>query len=250
MTEVAVTFSIASWAAWAPGIQDLTDWSAWIRGERTGLQSDQPDVSFLPPLLRRRLDRVGRMALYVAWQCAGNRVGLPLVFASRHGFLARTVQLLDNLAQHETLSPAAFSLSVHNSAAGLFSICRDDRSPSTALAAGGQTLAAAILEGIGMLIEGRTEVLVVYTDEIPPPEYTSYLGMNEPDFAVGMLLAVPNRELPQYRLIASPGVTNGRQLDVALMELLVEDVPILHLSLGESDLQLVRVDEHLAYTNH
>ncbi|EQD52842.1 hypothetical protein B1B_10544 [mine drainage metagenome] len=120
MTGVTREFSIAHWAAWAPGVNDLLGWRAWINGECSVSVGQQPDVGFLPSLIRRRLDRVGRMALYVAWQCAGDRMGLPFVFASRHGSLTRTVQLLDSLSQREPLSPAAFSLSVHNSTVGFF----------------------------------------------------------------------------------------------------------------------------------
>jgi len=244
VTEGIGRFCISRWSAWAPGVQDLSAWHAWIRGTRFEAPDQQPDVSFLPALLRRRLDRVGRMALHVAWRCAEGHAGLPLVFASRHGSLARTVELLECLARDEPLSPAAFSLSVHNSSAGLFSIARADRSPATALAAGPRTMAAAVLEGVGMLTEGAFAVLVVYADETPPPEYRIYVEPDAPVLALGLLLTVPDGKQPLCQLTPGRGIATGPNPEVALMEFLVDDVSVVRLDAGESGWQLERLSAH------
>ena len=238
-------FSISSWCAWAPGVQDSSAWRAWIRGERIPAPDQQPDVSFLPALLRRRLDRVGRMALHVAWHCAEGHSELPLVFASRHGSLTRTVELLDSLDQGEPLSPASFSLSVHNSTAGLFSIARADRSPATALAAGTATLAAALLEGVGILTEGADAVLVVYADETPLPKYKVYMQVHEPVFALGLLLTVADGKQPLCRLVQGSGAATGQRPEAALMEFLLEDTSIALLDAGGSGWRLERVGGHV-----
>jgi len=52
------------------------------------------------------------------------------------------------------LSPTLFSLSVHNSVAGLFSIARGDRGAATAMAAGLDSLGLSILEGANMIAGG------------------------------------------------------------------------------------------------
>jgi hypothetical protein len=202
-------------------------------------------VSFLPALLRRRLDRVGRMALHVAWHCAEGHSELPLVFASRHGSLTRTVELLDSLDQGEPLSPASFSLSVHNSTAGLFSIARADRSPATALAAGTATLAAALLEGVGILTEGADAVLVVYADETPLPKYKVYMQVHEPVFALGLLLTVADGKQPLCRLVQGSGAATGQRPEAALMEFLLEDTSIALLDAGGSGWRLERVGGHV-----
>lgn len=142
----------------------------------------------MPALLRRRLGFLGRMALSVAWRCADGEPALPSVFASRHGELDRTVELLQSLARREPLSPTEFSLSVHNSAAGLFSIARRDRSPASAVAAGEDSLAAGMLEGIGLLADGQPQALVVYADADPPAPYRGHIGVGSPVFAVAILL--------------------------------------------------------------
>src|SRR4051812_6705411 len=101
---MALTFSILDWKAWTPA-HDL-----------------QPDVSVIPAMLRRRLSPIGRAALSVIMPLADSQGAMPLVYVSRHGDLNRTLGLLQDLALGEPLSPTAFSLSVHNATAGLFSI--------------------------------------------------------------------------------------------------------------------------------
>jgi hypothetical protein len=114
---------------------------------------------------------------------------LPTIFASRHGELSRTVAMLHALAADEAPSPAAFSLSVHNSAAGIFSIARGDPAPSTALAAGEETLLWALLEAtIRLAADPLSPVLLVYADEPLPGEYQAFSKASEPAHALALLL--------------------------------------------------------------
>ena len=74
---------------------------------------------------RRRIERLGRMAIQAACWCQeAEESGVPLVFASRHGDVARSADLLNSLADDAALSPTAFGLSVHNAVAALYSITR------------------------------------------------------------------------------------------------------------------------------
>ena len=97
---------------------------------------EAPDVGFVEPMLRRRLSSLARMTLCVAQACtadhAHERGRLRLVYASRHGELARTTTMLEALAARQELSPTVFSTSVLNASAGLFSILHKNRAPATA----------------------------------------------------------------------------------------------------------------------
>lgn len=136
-------------------------WSSWPAGTTT-----TPDIGFVEPLMRRRLSTLSKMALKVAHDCASEDQAVRLVFASRHGELRRTAGILDDIAAGEPVSPTAFSLSVLNAMAGIYSIARRDRSPSTAIAAGAQTLGYALLEAHAQYAaDPSTPVLVVYADE-------------------------------------------------------------------------------------
>jgi hypothetical protein len=132
-----------------------------------------PPVDFIPAMQRRRLSRLSRLSLAAAYSCAGSNHQLPTVFASRHGEIHRTLGLLSDLVQNEPLSPMAFSLSVHNTASGLYSIATGNTAPSTAIAAGLDTLPMAIIEAIGQL-QRHDEVMVVYAEEPLPAEYSQF----------------------------------------------------------------------------
>jgi hypothetical protein len=149
-----------------------------------------PDVRFIEPQLRRRLGPLAKMMLHVAHDCAGDVPDLRLVFASQHGELNYTVSLLKALASSEALSPTTFSLSVHNAAAGMFSMLRADPAASTALAAGGETLGHALMESYCQLdADPERPVLMVYADGPLPVEYSEFAARPQRARAVAILLS-------------------------------------------------------------
>ncbi|HEY1027062.1 MAG TPA: beta-ketoacyl synthase chain length factor [Pseudomonas sp.] len=184
-----MNFQIEGLRAWAPGLESEDDWRAWCSAP-TVVPDDQqqPDVSFLPAMQRRRLSRLARMLFHVAWPLAEGQGPLPLVFASRHGETPRTLAILNELAKDEPLSPTQFSLSVHNAIIGLWSILRDDNSEMTAMAAAGDGLEQAMLEAGGMLAEGAGAVLLVIAEELPPDLYTPYIDDVPFSYALALLL--------------------------------------------------------------
>jgi len=217
-------FGVSRWQAWAPGVSDPAGWRAWLKDEGEADPEALPDVSQLPPLLRRRLDRCGRMALHTAWPCAAGLTSVQSVFASRHGALSRTLELLDALARQETVSPASFSLSVHNSTAGLFSIARGDRGAATAMAAGADTLAMSLLEGANLVAEGAENVLVCYADDTLPPPYDSFVsGVNaHHPFAVSLLLTSAE-DAPLRCRLTRADTASDEAPEAALMRFLLDE---------------------------
>jgi hypothetical protein len=90
----------------------------------------------------------------------------PVVFGSAYGEMATTMELLELQASSGQSSPLRFQLSVHNTAAGLLSIALGNRGFSTSIAAGTNTFAMAMLEGIVYLNHaGANEVAVLVADE-------------------------------------------------------------------------------------
>ena len=157
VSKESVHFSIVSSAAWAPGVETNDAWRAWAKDEYMITRGKDPSVKNMTPMLRRRAGFAAKMALEVAYQCLGNRTGVPLVFSSRHGEAARSADLLLELAGGAPLSPTSFGLSVHNAPAGLFSIARVDHANSTAVAAGRSSVESAVIEACGLLAEGEPE---------------------------------------------------------------------------------------------
>lgn len=202
-------FYIKRWNAWIPGVHSREDWCQWAAGERSLAMGDQPVISAIPAMLRRRLSPLGRMALAVAWPLLNNEQWLPSVFCSRHGELERTVGLLTNLAQAEPLSPTHFSLSVHNAIGGVFSIARQDPSPISALAAGDEGLSQALLESRMILAEGGfDEVLCVVYDRPLPTPYPADGVLPAHPFAAAFVLG-PGDEREALSLTLEPPVPDS-----------------------------------------
>ena len=66
------------------------------------------------------------------------------------------------------MSPAVFTVSVHNAASGLLSISMKNKGYTTSIAADYDTPAATLLEGIGLLATGHEAVCCVCADEDSP----------------------------------------------------------------------------------
>ena len=146
-------------------------------------EAPKPDVSFVPPLDRRRLTGVERAALSVAWQVKSD-AELPVVFASRWGEIGVTVKLMKQFHADGEMSPAGFSASVHNAAPGAFSLLSGNHAPYTAIAARDRSLEAGLLEALAM----RREVLFVYAEEATPEFYLPRFGPPQPACAVAARL--------------------------------------------------------------
>lgn len=216
-------FSVSRWQAWAPGMESGRDWEAWLVGTSATASPVQPDVSQLPAMLRRRLDPLGRMALHTSWSCLDGVAAAQFVFASRHGSLPRTVELLAALASQQPLSPTLFSVSVHNGTAGLYSMARGDRSAATAVAAGADTLGMGLLEAACQVSAGAAHVLFCYTDESLPEPYAKAPGSagNCAPFSIAMLLEPVAPASDVYRLLPAASAASEAPVK-ALLRFLIE----------------------------
>lgn len=184
-----IQFNIDQWQAWAPGLASAGDWAVWAQNPCDPACSEsQPDVSFLPAMLRRRLSQLARMVFAVATPLAAGQPPMPLVYASRHGETARTFAILNDLANGEPLSPTQFSLSVHNAIIGLWSIQQQNACEMTAIAAEGDGLEHAVLEASLLLDEGAPAVLVVVAEDQTPALYAPWISDVRYPYAVALLL--------------------------------------------------------------
>lgn len=182
-------FHVSQCHAWAPGLSTAEQWQAWFRGDYSVDENETPPAKGVPAMLRRRLTRWGRMSLETACVCAAELPEeTPILFSSRHGDLQRTLGLLKNLAASEPLSPTAFSLSVHNSSLGIYTIVQQALGPSLATAAGKESLAEALVEAWTLLEEGAERVLLVHTDDLPGDFYQPYADEQDMPLSVALLL--------------------------------------------------------------
>ena len=192
-------FSVVSSAAWAPQIETRDEWLAWALDDRVIAGRSTPSLQPMPSILRRRASFLGKMALEVAYQCIGPRTDIPTVFSSRHGEASRSADLLLDLARGLPLSPASFSLSVHNASAGLFSIARGDCAPNMALAAGTSSVEHAVIEACGLISEGASAVLLVVYDCPLPALYSEFEDCDEQPYAWAWLMEPVSHEVLSLR---------------------------------------------------
>ncbi|QNP39552.1 beta-ketoacyl synthase chain length factor [Lysobacter solisilvae (ex Woo and Kim 2020)] len=155
---------------WAPG---LPSWDAALRHVRDGtLVADapaRPSPQLLAPNERRRAPETVAVALDVALAActaAGREpAALPSVFASAHGDMTITDYMCATLASEpRSISPTRFHNSVHNAAAGYWTIGAGAMQPATAISAGTATFAQGLIEALVQLAAGADAVLLVAYD--------------------------------------------------------------------------------------
>ncbi|MEX0828490.1 MAG: beta-ketoacyl synthase chain length factor [Haliea sp.] len=143
--------------------------------------ADSPSPAAFPAMLRRRLGGLHRHAVDTVGRLADLNKAI-FVVGSRHGDYGRTVRLLESLADDDEVSPADFSLSVHNALAGLLSIAMKNRQSHVSIAAGPDTFNAVFMESFGLLYRHPgTPVVVICCDEPLPASYTSMIDLDESD---------------------------------------------------------------------
>lgn len=203
---------ISHFAGYAPGLESLPDWQRWAAQPEPPLPVGDavPALSEMPALQRRRLDRAGRLALHVAWQCQPQPESeVPQVFASRHGDVGRTYRMLEQLAAEASVSPTQFGLSTHNAIAAQYSIARAFTGNYAAIAAGTATAEAAICEAQGLLADGAPAVLVVVYDEPLPEDYAAFDPQPQAAYAWAVRVVQAGPEEAGFSLSAEASDASG-----------------------------------------
>jgi hypothetical protein len=200
-------FGIEAWSAYAPGIEAPGEWQAWARAPWRPFGDDVPALAEMPAMQRRRVERLGRMALQVAWRCQPDAdQEIPLVFASRHGDLARTYGMLGALARDEGLSPTHFGLSTHNAIAAQYSIARALTGNYLVVSAGAGSAGAAVVEAQALLADGAAAVLVVVYDGRMPDDYAAFRDEPDADYAWAWRIV---RARPGIPVLSFAAATDG-----------------------------------------
>ena len=183
--------SVRRWSAWSSGREDAHAWRSWCADPVALEPGGCPEARFLPPLIRRRCSPLARIALTTAFDCCGEeeRGRTSTVFASRHGNINESIELLDRLAQRQPLSPTVFSHTVHNAQAALFSLAAHNGHTSSSIAAQADTFGCAWLEALALLErEPEWPVLLVMAD-VPLASAFASLA-DEPDASYGLALLI------------------------------------------------------------
>jgi hypothetical protein len=187
-------FRVDDWMACGPGLETREDWRLWSRGISDRPAETNRSVPTLPPMLRRRISAIGQMAFQAGDGLSEQRTA-RFIFCSRHGEFDRTLRILQSLIAKEPISPADFSLSVHNALAGLLSIAWGNTAGHTVVAAGADSFGYGLLEGVACLkASSNDRVVVIYFDDRLPHPYDEVADSDETCVALALLLAPPRHD--------------------------------------------------------
>lgn len=179
----------------APGMPDWRTAREVLRGEREHepARLPRPDAGMLPANERRRAANSVRWALAAAQEAVSassyRADEVATVFATSDGDGETLHHLCEALASPpREVSPTRFHNSVHNAAAGYWSIAAGSRHPSTSLCGYDATFAAGLIEAACQVWTERVAVLLVAYDLPFPPPLFAVRPVAEP-FAVALVLA-------------------------------------------------------------
>jgi hypothetical protein len=183
------------WAARAPGLSSAEDWQTWSASPEIPMGSTPLPRQLVPPAHNRKASNLSKYALEVGLEVAKDTQIDFGIFASRHGEIDHTVTLLDAIAKREILSPMAFSQSVHNAAAGLFTIILKSNMNVTSLCAGRHTFDMALVEAHTYLsLNPQHQALVVCFDQRLPDSYQADLDEISVDYSLALVLSLKKGE--------------------------------------------------------
>jgi hypothetical protein len=245
MTVLSATVEgIGFWTRGLPG------WDAACAFVRDGVRIEdapaRPSPQLLAPNERRRAPDTVAVALDVALAActAAGRdpATLPSVFASTHGDLAITDYMCATLAEAPaTVSPIRFHNSVHNAAAGYWTIGAGATSAATAISAYDASFAQGLLDAIAQLAVGAEAVLLVGFDG----ESTGPLGqVSRSEGLLGGALVLgrePRDRAPRLRVTLEAGEPDvgGRLATVAGNNAMAPMLPLFEaLATGRSRTRL------------
>ncbi len=176
---------LGGWAASRPVLAGTADYLP--------AEASVPPVTLLPANERRRAPKIVKIALTAgaeAFAAAGRDPGeTATVFASSGGDGETIHEILNVLASPDrALSPTRFHNSVHNTAAGYWSIATGSRAASTSLCCHDDSFAAGLLEAAVQAAAGQCAVALIAYD-VPYPAPLHEVRPIGAAFAVALVLA-------------------------------------------------------------
>jgi hypothetical protein len=191
----SLSASIEGIGVLGPGLDSWVTTAAVLTGTRAyePARTVLPAPNALPAAERRRAGRVIKLSLAVGAEAIAQSgrpaQSLPSVFASSGGDGDNCHQICSALTEPErSISPTRFHNSVHNAAAGYWSVANGCTEASVTLCAYDASFAAGLLEALSQVAQSRGPVLLVTYDSDYPEPLQLYRRI--PDaFGLSLLLA-------------------------------------------------------------
>ena len=150
------------------------NWSTWADSTDPTPEPDQEPnkTSSIPPMLRRRLTPLGRLALEALARISPKSDEM-IIFASNWGDVDRSRAWIIQMNEEIDISPMGFASSVHNAIGAVASIWLKNTSPYKAICADVFTTEAAFIEAYSQLIAGEKSIIIVRYDSPLPDIWAS-----------------------------------------------------------------------------
>lgn len=218
MAKNSYKFNLADWGVWRLGeLIDTAETNNFITGTpklaqvKSMVRRRMPILSKYIYELNEKLDKAHKVNHYTA--------KMPSIFASKNAELNRTFKIIRTF--DTDVSPAQFSMSVHNAIAGLLSVINHDNSVYTVIDSMSGTLETAIIEAISLLNTHKF-IKIIYFDESLPVELSeSFASIDSPIVLALIIQQGNNIELSCQQSTSDETCENFQ----SLIEFLNGDIP-------------------------
>lgn len=240
MTSPVLSAGIAGIGFWTRGLPSWAEARAYLAGGVLPADAPaRPSPQLLAPNERRRAPETVAVALEVALAAciAAGRdpATLSSVFASTHGDLAITDYMCQTLVSDpHSLSPTRFHNSVHNAAAGYWTIGAGAMAPATAISAYDASFAQGLLEALAQLATGTEAVLLVGYDSASAGPLAQVSRSEGLLGGALLLVADPQPGMPRLRASVQHAQDNPVENDGALARLAAGNAMLPMLPLFEA----------------
>ncbi|MGN1282029.1 MAG: beta-ketoacyl synthase chain length factor [Succinivibrio sp.] len=190
------SFNIEVCSGRAFGFTSNEDFVKLKKGELTADRNAvNPKPKNIPMMTARRLSPGCRMAVDLGLELIKIHPDIDaVIYSSDTGEQEHNFKVLDALAQKMPCSPTDFSMSVHNTAVGNFTILSKLKIPSSSISAGADSFMMALSDAWSFLQTSYKKILLVDYCVQMPEFYSYYLDENYPKFpyATGFILSRGN----------------------------------------------------------
>lgn len=164
---------IRKFCFWAPGVETAEDLDLFAQGGKDiSCVSAVPALPFVSMLLRRRMSDVTKMAVYTNHFVSEGLPPAKITFVSEFGEVRLQLKISDHLIETDTVSPAAFSLSVFNVPVSCSTIVEKNMEGYSAGYAGKKSFEYGLLDCVNALRLGECENRIfLFSDELVPDVY-------------------------------------------------------------------------------
>lgn len=135
----------------------------------------------------RRLHNTDKISLKLATELVRKSDVDFIIYSSRHGQIVNSTEIVKKIISRDEVSPAIFSISVHNAPVGMLTILENLHIPHTAISAAEDSFLTGLTLS-GIKTDHYKKILYIYT-EYNLPEFYKDVDTDSPDLSFMALIS-------------------------------------------------------------